>query len=149
MLTHMMDAVIFKPGDTQYNKMHKLAQTRQIIESGMDVMLSNPRVSPDEKEKMKQIIKRVQDAVPFTHKDLVALYKAQLKNPKATLREVLGKKLKAAGASPAPASAEGKSYKQYWRSPSPKAARSGSVGPAQGLSDQGEDPDEDSDKDNE
>jgi hypothetical protein len=90
-LTHQMDAVIFKPGDTQLTKLHKLAQTRQIVESGLEVVMSNPRISDDEKTKVKEIMGRLEKAVPFTHSDLIELAKRQEGNPDATLRSVLKK----------------------------------------------------------
>ncbi|MBF9666383.1 hypothetical protein IAI38_11655, partial [Streptococcus pseudopneumoniae] len=40
-LTHQMDAVIFKEGDTNFTKLQKLAQTRQIVEEGLETALSN------------------------------------------------------------------------------------------------------------
>lgn len=88
-LTHQMDNVLFKPGDTNLTKLHKLAQTRQIVESGMEVVLSNPRISDDEKAKVKDIVGRLEKAVPFTHSDLIKLGQQQATNPDATLRGVL------------------------------------------------------------
>ncbi len=90
-LTRQMDAVIFKEGDSNLTKLHKLAQTRQIIEQGLDTMTANPRVSPDEKGKITEILDRVRKAVPFTHRDVIALTKAQETNPKATMRDVMPK----------------------------------------------------------
>lgn len=90
-LTHQMDAVLFKEGDTNLTKLHKLAQTRQIIEAGLEVLESNPRVSPEEKGKVTSILKSVRKSVPFTHSDLINLAKEQAQNPSATLRDVMGK----------------------------------------------------------
>jgi hypothetical protein len=95
-LTHQMDAVLFKEGDTNLTKLHKLAQTRQIVESGMEVLNANPRVSPDEKKKVGQILETITKAVPFTHEDLMKLSAAQQINSNATLKDVLGTKGKAA-----------------------------------------------------
>jgi hypothetical protein len=88
-LTHQMDAVLFKEGDTNLTKLHKLAQTRQIVEAGMEVINSNPRVSPPEKEKVKEILSSIRKSVPFTHSDLIQLQIEQDKNPKATLGSIL------------------------------------------------------------
>lgn len=90
-LTHQMDAVIFKPGDTNLTKLHKLAQTRQIVESGMEVILTNPRISESEKKKVGEIVDSLHKSIPFTHSDLIELSKRQQDNPKATMRDVLGK----------------------------------------------------------
>lgn len=87
-LTHQMDAVIFKPGDTNLTKLHKLAQTRQIVESGMEVVLTNPRISDAEKDKVREIVTNLKKSVPFTHVDLVNLSRLQQENPDATLRDV-------------------------------------------------------------
>lgn len=91
-LTHQMDAVLFKEGDTNLTKLHKLAQTRQIIEAGMEVVDSNPRVSTTEKAKVKEVLESVRKSVPFTHSDLINLQKLHQTNPKATLRDVIGGK---------------------------------------------------------
>jgi hypothetical protein len=88
-LTHQMDAVIFKPGDTELAKLHKLAQTRQIVESGMEVILTNPRISDSEKGIVRNIVQRLQKAVPFTHSDLIELSRKQQENPEATMRDVM------------------------------------------------------------
>lgn len=88
-LTHQMDAVLFKEGDTNLTKLHKLAQTRQIVEAGMEVINANPRVSPGEKEKVQEILKSIRASVPFTHSDLIKLQVEQEKNPGATLRSTL------------------------------------------------------------
>jgi hypothetical protein len=103
-LTHQMDAVLFKEGDTNLTKMHKLAQTRQIVESGMENVLENPRVSDMEKNHARTIMQRVQQAVPFTHEDLLNMEKAQATNPNATLKDVVGK---VGAAAPAAANAKG------------------------------------------
>ena len=88
-LTHQMDAVLFKEGDTNLTKMHKLAQTRQIVEAGMEVIEANPRVSPEEKAKVKTVLESIRKSVPFTHSDLIKLQVAQETNPNATLKSVL------------------------------------------------------------
>ena len=93
-LTHQMDAVLFKEGDTNLTKMHKLAQTRQIVEAGMEVIQANPRVSPSEKEKIKSVLDSIRKSVPFTHSDLISLQALQETNPAATLKDVIGKKPK-------------------------------------------------------
>lgn len=97
-LTHQMDAVIFKEGDTNFTKLHKLAQTRQIVESGLEVLLADDRVSQDVKDQVKTIIGRVQKAVPFTHSDLIQLSKDQMSNPNITMADVVKQKKTAPGA---------------------------------------------------
>ena len=96
-LTHQMDAVLFKEGDTNLTKLHKLAQTRQIVEAGMEVIQANPRVSEPEKAKVKSVLDSIRKSVPFTHSDLINLQVAQETNPNATLKEIVGKKNEANG----------------------------------------------------
>lgn len=88
-LTHQLDAVIWKEGDTNLTKLQKLAQTRQIIDNGLDAMSANPRISDQEKQKMQEVRDKVAKAVPFTHDDLDRLQAAQTKNPNATLKDVM------------------------------------------------------------
>ena len=92
-LTHQMDAVLFKEGDTNLTKLHKLAQTRQIVEAGMETVQANPRVSPEEKAKVVGILDSIRKSVPFTHSDLIALQEAQRTDPKATLGSILKAKV--------------------------------------------------------
>lgn len=70
-LSHQMDAVIIKPGDTELNKLSKLAQTKQIITSGMQVLMDNPRVSADEKGRAQKVIDQVNKAVPWDQEDVI------------------------------------------------------------------------------
>jgi hypothetical protein len=88
-LTHQMDSVLFKEGDTNLTKLHKLAQTRQIVEAGMEVIQANPRVSPEEKAKVGAVLESIRKSVPFTHSDLIQLQVAQSTNPQETLKDVL------------------------------------------------------------
>lgn len=96
-LTHQMDAVIFKEGDTNLTKMHKLAQTRQIVESGLEVLLADDRVPKEIKDQIAGIVGRVEKAVPFTHQDLTRLTQEQQINPKTTLKDVMQKNKKTGG----------------------------------------------------
>lgn len=89
-LTHQMDAVIFKEGEPNLIKLHKLAQTRQIVEAGMETVATNPRISQPEKDKVNEILGKVKKAVPFTHSDLIELQKRGAINPNATLKDVVG-----------------------------------------------------------
>ena len=89
-LTHQMDNVMLKEGDSNLTKLSKLAQTRQIVEAGLDVMLENPRVSEAEKAKAKEILKRMEKAVPFTQDDVIKLSTSTDK--KLTLKDMMPKK---------------------------------------------------------
>jgi hypothetical protein len=84
-LSHQMDQVIIKPGDTELNKLSKLAQTKQIIISGMQVLQDNPRVSQEEKGRAQKIIDQVNKAIPWDQEDIIAF--SQSKDPKATFSD--------------------------------------------------------------
>jgi len=90
-LTHQMDVLMFKEGDTQRVKLEKLAQTRQIVEAGLQYILDNPRVPDSLKGNAQKSIEKIQKSVPFTIADLDKLDSAQEKNPKATLKSVMPK----------------------------------------------------------
>lgn len=72
-LTHMMDNVIIKEGDTQLTKASKLAEIRQILEAGMEPILANPKVPKELKDLVTNIQNRVAKAVPFTQDDVISL----------------------------------------------------------------------------
>lgn len=93
-LTHQMDAVVYKEGDTNLTKMRKLATTRQIIEKGLEPLVNNPSVPQEEKEYMQTIIEDVKGAVPFTVHDVNEMLKAKEHNPKMTPMQFLSEKNK-------------------------------------------------------
>lgn len=88
-LTHQMDSVIFKSGDTNLTKLYKLAQTRQIVEGGMETVMSNPRVSQSEKDQVQSILDNIKKAVPFSASDLIDLEKHQEANPNSNLQDIV------------------------------------------------------------
>lgn len=90
-LSHQMDAVMFKQGDTNMTKLQKLAQTRQIVEAGLETALANPRVPDAQRTEIKRVIDNVRKSVPFNNGDILKLTQAQQIDPAATLNTVLGK----------------------------------------------------------
>ena len=82
-ITHSMDSITLNEGDSQLTKLRKLAETRQIIEKGIEPNLSNPKLAPAQRELITRIITEVQQAIPFTQHDITQLQ--QSKNPNATL----------------------------------------------------------------
>jgi hypothetical protein len=95
-LTHQMDTVLAKEGDTVLTKLQKLAQTRQIVDAGLEVQEASPRVSATEKTKIQGIRDALAQAVPFTHSDLLKLQAEQERNPNITLTDILKSKPRAA-----------------------------------------------------
>ncbi len=91
-LTHSMDSVQLREGDTEMTKLRKLAEMRQILEKGLEVNLENPRLPPEQKDLVRKIIAQAEDAIPYTHSDLTALEKAQEKNPSMTLQQLITQK---------------------------------------------------------
>lgn len=91
-LVHQMDSVIFKEGDTNYTKLLKLAQTRQIVDKGLETTLSNPRVPEETKAHIREIMAKIDKAVPFLPADLMDLQQAQSANPQITLGDILKQK---------------------------------------------------------
>lgn len=88
-LSNQMERVLFREGDTNLTKLQKLAQTRQIVEAGLETISSNPRVPKQTLDHINQILGKIKKAVPFTQADLIDLQQAQQINGKATLKDVL------------------------------------------------------------
>ena len=88
-LVKQMDAVILKEGDTNFTKMRKLAQIKQIVNKGVEIHLSDPQVPDEMKDAIREIISNVNEAVPFSVSDINKLQNS--KNPKATLGSLVGK----------------------------------------------------------
>ena len=49
-LTHSMDSLILKEGDTPLTQMRKLAEMRQTLEKGLEPNLSNPKLPQQQRE---------------------------------------------------------------------------------------------------
>lgn len=91
-LSHQMDAVIAKAGDSNFTKLQKLAQIRQIVEAGLETMSANPRVPDATKKHISEIMAKVERAVPFTQADLFELQTKQGTDPNITLGDVVKSK---------------------------------------------------------
>jgi hypothetical protein len=88
-LMHQMDAVIFKEGDTGLTKLTKLAQIRQIVEKGLETVVTNQRVDAETKKLAQTIMDKAIKAVPFTPGEVIELQVLQNTNPNATLKDVM------------------------------------------------------------
>lgn len=88
-LMHRMDSVTLKEGDTNLTKLIKLAETRQIVEAGYEVVLTNPRVSESQKTQAKEALEAIKKHVPFTPLQVMQLGELQQTNPKATMKDVM------------------------------------------------------------
>lgn len=91
-LTHSMDAIVFKEGDTQMSKLRKMAEMRQVVEEGMKSYLDNPKIPQAQKDGVIQVVNDMKTAVPFTHHDLTVLERQKAKNPNLTISDVIQQK---------------------------------------------------------
>ena len=91
-LTHQMDAMTFKDGDTNFTKLQKLAQIKQIAQAGLETTLSNPRLPKEQVAHFKDIIAQIDKAVPFNNGDLLDLQSQQQVNPEITINDILKSK---------------------------------------------------------
>jgi hypothetical protein len=82
--TRLQDKVSFKPGDSPTTMMGKLAEMRDTIDRGIAVKLADPKVAPEKKDEMRQMLDRLHTAVPFTRNDVVAFSSASSANPSLT-----------------------------------------------------------------
>jgi hypothetical protein len=97
-LTNQMDSVIFKEGDTELTKLQKLAQTRQIVEAGLETTLANPKLAPQQRDHVNTIMASVRKAVPYTMQDIIRLQAKWDDDPSATLSSIIAKKVTPAAA---------------------------------------------------
>jgi len=98
-LTHQMDAVIFKNGDTNYTKLQKLAQIKQIANAGIETTLSNPRLPEKQTKHFEDVLDQINKAVPFDNTDLIQLQQAHQTNPNVTINDIVKAKQKISGQS--------------------------------------------------
>jgi hypothetical protein len=85
-LTAQMDQVELKPGDTQINKLQRMAEIRQISQAGLESMLTQPGLSKQQIEQIQGINDRMTKAIPFTQEDILNLQ--QSKNPHLTINDM-------------------------------------------------------------
>lgn len=86
-LSEQMSAVEIQEGDTYITKLRKMAELRQIVEKGLEPNLANPRIPDQQKEVVKNILDKIDQAIPFTQHDVTTL--EQSKNPQLTIRDVM------------------------------------------------------------
>lgn len=85
-LTAQMDQVELKPGDTQLNKLQRMAEIRQISQAGLESILTQPGLSKQQLEQINGINARLAKAIPFTQADILNLQ--QSKNPHMTITDM-------------------------------------------------------------
>lgn len=90
-LSNQMDSVVFKAGDSDMTKLEKLAQTRQIVEAGLETTLANPKLPKQQAQLAQTVISRIRAAVPFTMKDIDDLKQMQEADPNTTLNDMIKK----------------------------------------------------------
>jgi hypothetical protein len=91
-LTHSMESVTLRDGDTELTKLRKMAEARQIIEKGIETNLDNPKLPQQQRDAVNKIISDVQTAIPFTHHDITQLQQAQKSNPTTTMNDLVKQK---------------------------------------------------------
>lgn len=84
-LTHSMDALAVSPGDTRMTVLRKQAEMRQIVETNLAANLVNPKIPEPQKQFVRDIITKIQTAIPYTNSDVTKF--EQSKNPKATIMD--------------------------------------------------------------
>lgn len=97
-LSDMMNAVVLKEGDTNLVKIAKLAQTRQIIENGLEPLLNDPEVPDQQKTFISSMIEKARKAVPFTQQDVVRV----MTGPRGETLGAHGKRVTGTGKPAAP-----------------------------------------------
>jgi hypothetical protein len=95
-LTHSMDSIIMKEGDTPLTQMRKLAEMRQIVEKGLEPNLANPRIPQQQRDVVTGIIKNIQESIPFTQHD-VTMFQRQGKPGQTLANYASGNNLGNAG----------------------------------------------------
>lgn len=93
-LTESMSAVIGREGDTESNMLHKLADSRQIIERGVQATLRNPRLPPAVAEELRDSLAGLTNAIPFTQHDVTMMDRAKASGKKTTITDVVNERLK-------------------------------------------------------
>jgi hypothetical protein len=88
-LNDVFNKLELREGDTGYTKLHKMAEYRQIVEKGIEPYLSNPKIAPEQKQLIQQMVDQLHSSVPFTHNDVTGLEKAHQQNPDMTFGQYI------------------------------------------------------------
>jgi hypothetical protein len=88
-LSTQMEAVQAHNGDSQQTRMEKLAQTRQIIDAGLETTLANPKLSDQQRTHINEIVASLHKSIPFTLADIDKLGKLQEVDPNTTMNQVI------------------------------------------------------------
>lgn len=91
-LTEGFGSLELRDGDTEITKMRKLAEMRQVVDAGLEPQLADDAIPDKIKTLMKDIQGKLQKAVPYTQQDVTALQRAQEKDPKMTLEQLIQSK---------------------------------------------------------
>jgi hypothetical protein len=98
-ILNMMSGVLLKEGDSNFTKLLKMAEIRQIVDSAYEVILADPRVADSQKVQAQRALEEIRRHVPFTVNEVQKLGQVQEQNPNATLKDVMASAK--AGAGPA------------------------------------------------
>jgi hypothetical protein len=71
--TDSLNSVQARPGDTLGVRLGKLAEARQIIETGLQSLIDSPRVTEGQKEKINARLGDLRKDIPYTVEDTIAL----------------------------------------------------------------------------
>jgi hypothetical protein len=74
--TDSLNSVQARPGDTLGVRLGKLAEARQIIETGLQSLLDSPRVTQGQKDKIQARIEDLKKDIPYSVEDTIALTRA-------------------------------------------------------------------------
>lgn len=69
-LANSFEALAPTTGDSDYAVAAKLAEGRAVIENGIRVALTDPSVTPEQKALLDENLKGIQEAIPYTRRDL-------------------------------------------------------------------------------
>jgi hypothetical protein len=77
-------ALTIRPTDSPMTVLTKLAETRQIIESGSDIYMNANSTDPGVKAALQEKLDKLKAAIPWMPSDVIAFKKAQEKDPQLT-----------------------------------------------------------------
>lgn len=100
----------FQPGETYLTRLRKVAQARQTFEAALESTLTNPGMTPDQKQLAQGMLDQIKEAIPFTQHDITALERS--KNKSATVSQFASDMgLAPTDGQPAPAAGSGEQTK--------------------------------------
>jgi hypothetical protein len=87
LMSNLKDTLTMQPTDTYLTMLSKLAEARQIFETGSDVYLKSKAIDPGKAEAINAKLQAMREAVPWTPQAVISFARQTESNPNLTFKQ--------------------------------------------------------------